>query len=573
MVFWLIAPLVCFISPITQNNTIIRGVLSSIDYAKSLNQNNVDYLIITSDTFVDEVQPLAIWKLQRGLLPAIETVENISKTYYGEDLAESIRNCIRHFHEEKNTQWVVLAGGSTFVPTRSVKVGSDYVSCDHYYANLDDNWVLNDGSVSIIDYFDWEAEVYVGRLPADNNAQMRELIHRLISYEKNPPVGPWMKHALFGGAFASFPSDVNDNNKYDDEDYPGFDSNRNHNWLKTDVFPSDWTSTLLGETEGIITTKYHVDRPLSELNVIEEINNGIATGMFDAHGSPTSMNRMILSTDEDNDSLFDYGIDSSSSAPLITTSSEINTEGKYGFFFLCACSTGTFTLPSDCLSEYILRTAGIGCIASSYSAYYDSGWYNGDHGGWFTQGLSSRFWEQFIKEGINQPGKAFIQAKVDYVEDFLRMNGREEGTNKTLIQYNLMGDPEVPVWTTIPSQLEYRILNETNQVTIGISSKNKPIRKVAITLTNSTYYWRGNSNIEGTVTLPVLSNELNNLTLTISKINYLPYQEGSENTSTIIPNISNNSSTNSTPFPQFWLFIIVIFLLSKQRKKNITHVS
>jgi hypothetical protein len=567
MIFLFINSFVSFQSPITPHITIIRNA----DGAFESSQNSVDYLIITSDIFVDDVQPLAIWKLQRGLIPAIQTVENISSIYEGDDIAESIRYCIKDFYEEKNVQWVVLAGGHSIVPTRSVKVGNDFVSCDHYYANLDDNWELNtDGSVSITNYFDWDAEVYVGRLPAENNVQMRELSSRLINYERNPPVGPWMTHALFGGAFANFDTDVNGNDIFDEEDYPEFDSNRNHNWLMNNIYPSDWTGTLLGETEGLKITDYAVNRSLNENNIIEEINNGCGTGMFDAHGSSTSMYRMIFSSDYDNDSLFDYGSDSSSSSPLITTSSAINPEGRYGFYFLCACSTGTFKLSDDCLSEYILRTAGIGCIASSGSAYYDSGWYDGEHGGWYTQGLSSRFWEQFFKEGINQPGKAFIQAKIDYVEDFLRLNGKKESTNKTLIQYNLMGDPEVPVWTTIPFQLEYTLSNDNNQATLTTSSNGQPVSQVTVTLSNSTYYWRGITNIKGTASLPVSANELNNLTLTISKNNYLPYQEGKENSPTTITDITTTTTTessdNSTPFPQFWFLIIVIFLLIGQKK-------
>lgn len=583
IIFWLLTLVFSHRSPpLAYIST--QGVEGAINFTLASSSHNVDYLIITSDIFVDDVKPLAIWKLQRGLIPSIKTVENISSTFEGEDLAECIRKCISHFHEEKNTQWVVLAGSHAFVPTRSVKISTiESVSCDHYYANLDDNWELNsDGSVSIIDYFDWDAEVYVGRLPADDNSQMRELVNCLINYERNPPVGPWMTHALFGGAFARFNSDDNENNILDEEDSPEFDANRNHNWLKTHFFPSDWTSTLLGETEGLKTTDYHADKPLNELNVIEEINNGVCTGMFDSHGSPTGMFRMTFTHDEDNDSLFDYGIDGFSSDPLISVTSTLNTEGKHGFFFLCACSTGTFILYGDCLSEYILRTAGIGCIASSGSAFYDSGWYNGEHGGWYTQGLSSRFWEQLFKAGGNQPGKAFILAKIDYVDDFLRFNGREESTNKTLIQYNLMGDPEVPIWTIIPSQLKYTISNESTSADITTFSSDQTISHVTVTLLNSTYYWRGTTNNEGTVTLPVSSNELTNLTLTISKINYLPWQYGVVNIPTNIPDISQedvetntttSSTDHSTPFPEFWLLIIAGLILIKQKKKKMFRTS
>lgn len=38
---------------------------------------------------------------------------------------------------------------------------------------LDDNWLWNnDGNVSSVDCFEWNTEVYIGRLPAEHTIQM-----------------------------------------------------------------------------------------------------------------------------------------------------------------------------------------------------------------------------------------------------------------------------------------------------------------------------------------------------------------------------------------------------------------
>ncbi|MFX0094530.1 MAG: C25 family cysteine peptidase [Candidatus Hodarchaeota archaeon] len=483
---------------------------------------SIDYLIITSDSLLSTVMPLALWKQQRGLSTAVVTVENIIQSYEGQDRPEAIRNCITHFHEEKNTQWVLLAGNKNYVPLRYVRevAGANYVICDHYYANLDDNWLLNtDGTVSIRDYYDWEAEVYVGRPPAESNAQMIELVSRLLAYERTPPIGSWMTHALFAGTFVNFDTDVNNNSVLDEDDYPAFDTNRCHNWLSTQIIPPNWSSTLLAEAEGLQTSEYYYDKPINESNVVEEIILGTNMANFDAHGSTTGMYRMIFSVDSDNDSLFDYNTDTYSSIPFITTESDIDTEGKNGFYFLCACGTGNFESSGDSLAEYILRTCGIGCIASSRSAWYEGGWHERSHGGWYTQGLSSRFWDQLLMQGVNRPGKALVEAKLAYVQDYLTLNEINESEDPTLVQYNLLGDPEVPVWTTIPSQLESEISTSDGRVIIKAVSGYQPVCDVVVTLTNSTYYWKGFTDGEGQISLPISQNELNELTLTLSKTN------------------------------------------------------
>ncbi|MHA1908441.1 MAG: C25 family cysteine peptidase [Candidatus Thorarchaeota archaeon] len=491
--------------------------------------DEVDYLIITSEDFEDLTIPLIEWKMQRGLRSHVITVEEISEIYVGADLEEQIRNCIIDYHDTQNTIWVLLAGGDRVVPTRSVRIGDAIVSCDSYYSNLDDNWNLGTLYATLTDSDDWEPEVYVGRLPADTEAQMSSLVARLIQYERNPPVGSWMEHAAYAGTFCNFDYDVNGNNIFDEEDFPAFDTNFNHNWMKENLLPEGWTSTCLAETEGLRTTNYHCDAQLNETSFVSTINNGASVIMADAHGSPTGMVRTIFTTDVDGDSLFDPGVDQQSGTSFLTTSTEFAVEGKYGFYFLAACSTGTFT-EGTCLTEYITRTTGIGCIGSSKSAGYDPYLYNyggEEHLGWATQGLSERVWEQILVEGNNRPGMALALAKHDYSTDKIQYDG-DDDSGRTMAQYNLMGDPEVPLWIGIPSMFETPTisLDEVNRlVSIQVNEQASLMGDITITLQSSSYYQRVTSSSSGEVTLnlPDLS-ESENFTVTLSKDGYIPLQ-------------------------------------------------
>ncbi|MFW9923733.1 MAG: C25 family cysteine peptidase [Candidatus Thorarchaeota archaeon] len=529
--------------------------------------NNIDYLIITKRSFSNYLEPLALWKTQKGLLSEIEAIEDIEAQFTGFDTAEKIRNCIKQYYNERNTKWVVLAGGETVVPSRTVLVENALVCSDYYYSNLDENWLVNsEGIATLIDVFDWEAEVYVGRLPADTINQMKYLVTRILNYEKNPPVGSWMTHALFGGTFANFNTDSNGNNIFDEDDNIAFDTNRNHNWLKTNSLPDDWTSTLLAEREGLIVTNYSYDGALNTASFISEVNTGAGIIMVDSHGSPYGMTRTVFTEDVDEDGLFDYNVDSIESRSFLSTSSKFNTNGKNGFYWLAACSTGTFT-DGTCLSEYLVRNCAIGCIASYESAYYDPFWYGGDHLGWYTQGLSSRFWEQLLIQGYNQPGKAFSLAKMDYVSDHFALGGIDtEGI--TLTQYNLMGDPEIPIWIEIPDAIEPEVVlnEETGIVAVTAIANGLAISNVTVSLTSDTSYYCVVTNESGKVELELPNLGQNEeIILTLSKNNLLPYQsvlKSNNNKNTILL-----LSVIYTPIVISFIIIIIVAIRLRITRK------
>jgi len=522
--------------------------------------NTIDYLIISIDQFLDELQPLVNWKSQRGLTVNVETIEVISLKYEGNSLPEQIRRCIQDYYLNNKTIWVVLAGGEYIIPTKSLLVDGVSVSCDNYFGNLDNDWLFSDSEIgTIVDGTEWEPEVYVGRLPADNESQMNDLVNRIIDYEKNPPIGSWMNTALFGGTFANFNFDSNNNNRLDSEDGKEFDTNRNHNWLKTHVIPSHWNSVMFGEIEGVKTTDYDYDYPISEKNLIKFINSGAGVVQIDAHGSPTGMYRSIFTEDVDGDNLFDWGEDSLESETFISTLTDFETNGKNGLYFLAACATGSFNGRTS-LTEYIVKNCGIGCIGSSQSAYYDNKIYTDNYKCWFTQGLLYRFWSRIFTENSNHPGQALALAKNAYAAD-CKLNLRNEDRDlRTLTQYNLMGDPEVPIWTGIPSKLESFKINNSNQLIVV--SNNEPVDNTWVTLTNPTYYWRGITNSEGKITLPNDIGLLDQVNITVSKNNFLPSQQ---NLATI-QLFTRSLESKISPFSFLGFFLAVVLLLQKKSK-------
>jgi len=546
--------------------------------------DSVDYLIITTENFKPYLEPLAKWKTQKGLVAKIELIENIRQQYTGRNRAEKIKNCIIDYNNNYNTQWILLAGDVDHVPSRDVlaldgfSLDGNTVSCDSYYTDLNNNWDLNnDGNWGASgDELDFEPEVYVGRLPADNEVQMQQLVHRILAYEKRPTIGPWMSHALFAGAILQFDQDWNNDSFLD---YGECDGNRVNNFIKT-LLPDNWTSTFLAQTKGVKGTSYYNDSCLNYNTLKNYIDEGCSIGTIFAHGSPTGMAIDKWLVDYDGDFLFDY-IDCSfeGGTPVDVMQRDIlfdmsymdfePEDNKTGIFYFGSCSTGTFDHPTECLAQKFLRKAAIGVIAASQVAWGEDQWYERNHGGWFIEGLGFRFYEQLFL--YNQPGKALALAKADYVSD--RINSSEpkeypEWGNKTLKQYNLLGDPEVPIWLSIPKQLNISINqppnDDENLLTLLVTAEGAPVQNAIITYTKeNNLFWKGITNENGTIDIPLSKAELNGKILTVSKIGYLPYQES-------IPQIASESIPGYDVVITFTILLSLIFIyISSDNRKRL----
>ncbi len=512
--------------------------VESMSLSISTSNKTVDYLIITTESFELILEPLAEWKTQKGVISKIEVISDIELQYSGGNLQEKIKNCIVDYHDNNNTQWVLLAGDHSHVPTKYITCNDgfsydgDVVCCDSYYGDINNDWTQED--------FDYEAEIYIGRLTANDNVEMTNLVQRILNYEKTPTVGAWMTHAILAGAILQFNLDWNHDNVVD---YGECDSNRFNHYLNETLLPENWTSVFLAQTQGVKGTNYTSDAELNYSNLKNTINQGCSIGTIFAHGSPQRMAICKWLTDHDGDMLFDYddnpftkggsAIDVSTWYDLFNASTVDLIEGdKLGLYYFGSCSVGTFDYSEDCIAEFFLKNTAIGCVAGSYVVWGEDQWYERDHGGWFVDGLGYRFLEQLFLH--NQPGKALALAKADYAFDRINLSDPKEYPewgNKTLKQFNLLGDPEVPIWLSVPKQLNVSIdqpfNNNTNTMTLKVTADQNLVQGATITYTEkNNLMWMGKTNENGTIEVPFPQIEIDNQVFTISKNGFLPYQVG-----------------------------------------------
>jgi hypothetical protein len=257
------------------------------------------------------------------------------------------------------------------------------------------------------------------------------------------------------------------------------------------------------------------------------------------------MVRTIFETDYDGDGLFDKigsvdgtEIDARAEpAPKMVTSIDDITvsNGKLGMYYLGGCSTGTLGVFEPwgyeplTLSELFLRNAAIGCIAGDNVVWGEDEWVEREHGGWFSEGLTTRFWEQLFID--NRPGKALALAKMDLVEDRKDASYYEENPyvrweEKILKQFNLLGDPEVSIWMDRPEHLNFTLSQTDESSLIEVTLNGTQIENATVTLSyDNELHWMGYTNSSGQVEIPVSQEIMNQNHLSVSKRGEIPIQQ------------------------------------------------
>jgi len=439
----------------TANNVpeIDLSKLPEIDY-ETLNatwyDQKIEMLIIINDTsFLDAVTPLMEWKNEKGVKTII--LSNYSD-YEGRDKAEQIRNMIKEYYEKENIQWVLLAGDAeeNLIPIRQVynpdvtlvngqyeysNWDAYYKPTDFYYADLTGSWDDNNNSIwgesseyaGNIDEISWIPEVYVGRLPADNIVELSNMINKTLKYETDPFMGDWMNKMLLAGGVSSFtpPEDEARLTEYIWQNYTISEMNFTHLIKKT----SNFTPAIPPFPNN--------QSALNQGNFKSELNSGYSTIIFAGHADPTQF------TD-------------ASSSPFYTTteallSSNINMPS---LIYADACTTSSYDKDYNSIGECLIKrplAGAVGYIGSIRVSWYFDFDANLEK---LNRGNAKLFWKEFFDEEKFQQGRALYDSKVTYMNSDYFKRGEasmvQEWQRKNILTYNLLGDPELDIYTDIP---------------------------------------------------------------------------------------------------------------------------
>jgi len=428
------------------------------------NDQKVEMLIIVNDSsFVDSVTPLMNWKNEKGVKTII--LSNYSE-YEGRDKAEQIRNMIKDYYEKENVQWVLLAGDAeeNLIPIREVYnpdvvvVGngeSEYLNwndyykpTDYYYADLTGSWDSNDNSIwgeSAIytgnyDEISWIPEVYVGRLPADNVFELSVMVNKTLKYETDPVLGNWMNKMLLAGSVSSYYQYHSDPTKLiTDEDEARLTE---YIWQNYTIFEMNFThlaKTTSSFTPAIPPPPNNLTS-LTATSFIDEFNSGYSTVIIAGHSDPTVIT-------DDSDTIYYTNGEASSSSNVNMPS----------LFYADACTTSSYDKGDYSIGERLINEADSGAIG--YIGGLRVNWYfqNDENLEYVNRANAKLFWRAFFAEKKFQQGRALYDSKLTYMnsDSFGRVAASklQEAQRKNMLTYNLLGDPELDVYTKVPTEV------------------------------------------------------------------------------------------------------------------------
>ena len=421
------------------------------------NDPKIEMLIIVNDSsFVSAATPLMNWKNEKGVKTII--LSNYSD-YGGRDKAEKIRNMIIDFYEKENIQWVLLAGDAedNLIPIREVYnpdvvvVGGEseysnwddyYKPTDFYYADLTGSWDDNNNSIwgesaeynGEIDEVSWIPEVYVGRLPASNPSELLTMINKTLKYETDPYVGDWMNKMLLAGGVSSYenPSD------------PDEDEARLTEYIWENYVINEMNFTHLAKTTSSFTP--NVPLPPNSLGSLNntsfrnEFNSGYSTVIIAGHADPTVI------TDDSHETYYNNAYALSSSNLDMPS-----------LFYADACTTSSYDKGDNSIGERLITRADSGAIG--YIGGLRVNWYYDydENLEKLNRANAKLFWREFFVEKKFQQGRALYDSKVAYMNsDYFRRGAAsmvQEWQRKNMLTYNLLGDPELDVYTKVPAEV------------------------------------------------------------------------------------------------------------------------
>ncbi len=150
---------------------------SYADMVKGAPELPIGYLIITHESFYDNIAPVVEWKTKKGFHVTVLQVPAIGST------TDAIKDSIQSAYDNWDIPptYVLFVGDVGFIPTFTGSYSGS--ATDLYYVKMDS------------DYF---ADIGRGRLPARSTEEADYMVNKLLYYE-NPTFGDldWMRKACF----------------------------------------------------------------------------------------------------------------------------------------------------------------------------------------------------------------------------------------------------------------------------------------------------------------------------------------------------------------------------------------
>ncbi|MBM3315059.1 hypothetical protein FJY71_04355, partial [candidate division WOR-3 bacterium] len=461
-----------------------RRLAVTVDYellppAPALDLDVFDYVIVTSTSLDTVFRRLADWKTQKGVRAVVRHISWVTGAFPGRDNAEKLRNYIKAL-PDSGVEYVLLGGDVNVIPFRkafamvsegNIHQREDSLPCDLYFGDLDGTWDANGNNVfgEVDDSVDLYADLHVGRAPAENTADARAFVDKLLRYERGPSPG-YLDNVLF---FAEI--------MWSD---PYTDGGVHKDRLERACFPAGYE----------VTKRYERLGNESRTSVMAAMRLGQNFMNHDGHGWIDIM--------------------SCGSSYMRTRDCDTITNTDHGILYSIGCWTTAYD--ENSIGEAWVNNPSGGGVAMIGNSSY--GWGSpGNSGFGYSDKFDDRFWWAIQREDILNLGRALDWSKAWYAPF---SHGRNV-YRWHQYQVNLMGCPEMPVRTAFPCSLNVvapaDIPIGSTGILVTVASNGAPVPGALVCLMKDTEsYSRALTNSAGAAWLATTPRTAGDFTLTVT---------------------------------------------------------
>ncbi|MDI6841005.1 MAG: C25 family cysteine peptidase, partial [bacterium] len=450
------------------------------------------------------------WKTKKGVPAKVVTREFIYANYTGRDDAEMIRNFIIDANSTWGTIWFLLGGqcdfenGQEIIPRRDIfwmpMLGvhhypdDDTVPSDLYFSDLDGTWNADGDNVwgEPTDGLDFYSDVFVGRAPVRNLEQVQTFVNKVLTYEKGIAAGYEKRVLLPATLLFHMPP------------FPDYWGDVVNNAI-ADITPVGWLDAKLYESQ----------ENLSVSTLRDSLNSGFGFTHIASHGREYGV--WIV------DDFFDLddvdGLINGGKLPIINAIS-------------CMVGAVDYVPGGDCFAEHFVNNPNGGAIATIMNSRY--GWGTADYM-WLSEVIDTSLYHEVFFGNYPYKGHLGVANAVSR-DNWVYMTGQSDPIEAGLwvwciSELNLIGDPELPMWTDEPKEL---VVGHDSVIQIGGTSLKVSVTSDGVAV-DSAYvcvfkegevYCRDYTDASGNVmfNLPSSLASPGTMFVTATKHNFIPYE-------------------------------------------------
>ena len=419
------------------------NTLSQVTSKNNTDNYPVKYLIITTNYLKNEFERLARWKSIKGIKAKVLTVDSIYShdTHTDRSNQLKIKYAIKDYYQPhgNGVEYVLLGGDVSHVPVEKCHIQTtiqgavemDLTPSDLYYSSFKNmEWDNNHNgrSAELIDGVDLLPDVAITRLPASSSTEANKMISRIIDYEKNATTNNWDNSMLLCGVQTYDSVFVNGREVSDSE--MQMDS------VYTRYISPNWTGNVFRFYDTYTNHTLGANYNVSSDNLQQELMKGYSFFLVNTHGWPFSW-------------------DMETAPSYNTTDASGLNNPHYTIFTTTACNTNDIDHNYTCLGEAFMKNGNGGALA-----YY--GCSRESIGSQIAIALGKdmeyigTFYQRLFSPYSNYCfGEAIRRSKIDLCANYNSYNS-SRWMHLTL---NALGDPEMPVFKTIPSAIPNVTIN------------------------------------------------------------------------------------------------------------------